>query len=172
MSNEPRSESRASDGSTGVPNYSIFSRQPMGETSSNISGDDSGLLESNSRECEGMHGGFELDNALRLREIRQYHPEDYKDLEEQLQAVVGRYVRRIAQQNIPSTRRYLSDVILVHSPSDRGRLRGWLSECGSAFPGGFFIWVDEGDHFHVVHDCPWSNGSCRCRWRQETVSMI
>lgn len=172
MNDESRSQSGASDGSGGVPVFSIFSRQPMGETSAQLPRDDSGVLDSNHGECEGMHGGFELDNALRLREIRQYHPEDYQDLEVQLQEVVGRYVRRITQQNIPSTRRYISDVILVRSAGDGGRLRRWLSQCGSTYPGGFFIWVDEGDHFHVVHDCPWSNGSCRCRWRQETVSTI
>lgn len=171
MSNESRSES-PTDGSGGEPVYSIFSRQPLGEVSPNIPGDDPRVLDQSAGECEALHGGFEIGNALRLREIRQYHPEDYQNLEAELQTLVGRYVRRITQQNIPSTRRYLSDVILVRSSGDRGRLRRWLSECGSTYPGGLYLWVDEGDHFHVVHDCPWSNGSCRCRWRQETVSWI
>ena len=153
-------------------NVATFLGNLWSEITNQVSSDDSGLLGENSGQCERMDGGSEFDSPLRLREIRRMFPEDYASVEEQLQALVGRYVRGVARQNIPAPRRYLSDVILVRSPDDRRRLRRWLSSCGPTYPGGFFIWVDEGDHFHVVHDCPWSNGSCRCQWIKEAVSRI
>lgn len=157
-------------GGDGGSNCGSISGEPMGETSSGLSSHPSGLLDESDGTCERMLGGSELDSSLRLREIRGNSLQDFQIVEEELQPLVGRYIRGVVRQNIPSTRRYLSDVVLVDSPEERRRLRGWLSGCGPSYPGGLFIWVDEGDHFHIVHDCPWSNGSCRCKWHQEAVS--
>lgn len=104
-----------------------------------------------------------------LRKIKESNEAVYKSMELQLDPLVGRYVRSVLRQNIAPTRRYLSDVIIVHGPEERRRVRGWLASNGSTFPGGLFLWVDEGNHFHVVHDCPYSNGQCRCRWRKEAL---
>lgn len=157
-------------GGDGGADYCGVSGEPMGEIGCRLPSDDPGLLDESDGTCERMLGGSELDSSLRLREIRGNSIQDYQIVEEELQPLVGRYIRGITRQNIPSTRRYISDVVLVDSPEERRRLRGWLSGCGPSYPGGLFIWVDEGDHFHIVHDCPWSNGSCRCKWHQEAVS--
>lgn len=132
----------------------------------------SGLLESRSGCCENMFDGSGLPRHIPLRQIRANSEEDYQMLEEQLQEVAGRYVRSIVRQNFPASRRFVSDVITVGGPEENRRLRRWLTGCGSTYPGGFFLWVDEGNHYHVAHDCPWSNGSCRCKWKQEAVSSF
>ncbi|QOR29551.1 nonstructural protein [Bat-associated densovirus 1] len=169
MNNEPRRIASTSRGDGGSDDGSLLS-ESMGEARCRrISSDSASLLGENSGECQRMSGGSELESSLRLREIQNFSPEDYQSVEEQLQALVGRYIRRLTRQNIPSTRRYVSDVVLVPNANDGRELRGWLSRCGSSYPGGLFVWVDEGDHFHVVHDCPWSNGSCRCKWKQEAI---
>ena len=131
-----------------------------------------GILDETTGECEALYGRSEFDFATGLREIRVRSLEDYQSLENELEALVGRYVRAIVRQDLSFTRRHLSDVLLVRTPEDGRRLRRWLDSCGSTYRGGLFIVADEGDHIHVVHDCPWSNNSCRCKWHQEAVSRI
>lgn len=133
--------------------------------------DPSGLLDESFGECEALHGGSEFTGDLGLRQIRDRSLEDYQSLEDELETLVGRYVRSIIRANIPSTRRYVSDVLLCNNEEDRRRLHRWLDSCGSTYRGGLFLWVYEGNHYHVVHDCPWSNASCRCKWHQEAVSF-
>ncbi|KAG8174965.1 hypothetical protein JTE90_002487 [Oedothorax gibbosus] len=62
-----------------------------------------------------------------------------------------------------------SDVI---APRDKTEIRGiltWLRTSVASFTGFLFLFsVHDGDHIHVLHDCAFSNGTCRCRWRQQS----
>lgn len=154
---------------SGENNTTSMASESLGETSGHMPGDLPGILDEGVSECERYNGGNELTGSLRLREIRDKHPEGYEILERELSSLVGKYVRGILRQNIPLTKRYVSDVIPVPVPEQRGRVRRWLASKGSTYPGGLYLWVDEGDHFHVIHDCAYSNGSCRCAWSQEAI---
>lgn len=48
------------------------------------------------------------------------------------------------------------------------RSQGLLTRClQQKYKGGFFWWVFHTDHVHVVHDCSWSGGYCRCSRMQD-----
>lgn len=130
---------------------------PSGVQSSNV-------VDHSNGECEHFTGGSEFDVPIRIRHVKNSYPEDFESMDIQLQEVVGRYTRATLRQNFSPTRRYLSDVVVIRDDGQRKRLVQWLTQCGPDYPGGLFIWVDEGDHIHTIHDCPYSGGSCRCRF--------
>ena len=121
-------------------------------------------METVNDECPHFSGGSEFDVPIRIRYIQRKYAEDYKIMDDELQEVVGRYTRAIARQSFQTTRRYLSEVVLIRDVGQRRRLIEWFTKCGPDYPGGLFIWVDEGDHIHTIHDCPFSGGTCRCRF--------
>lgn len=116
--------------------------------------------------CAHHDGGSELDDTPRLRYIRKQFPQDYKELEVLREAVVGRVVRQITRETFQSTRRYFSEVVVYRNAEQHKNLLHRLSENAIRYPGKFLLWTDEGDHLHVVHDCPYSNGQCRCFFRK------
>lgn len=116
--------------------------------------------------CDHFTGGSELDCPLRLRYIKRHFPEDYKELEILREKVVGRLVGEIKRQAFQHTRKYASDVYLCRTEQQRARMLERLSRFSISYPGKVLIWVDEGDHIHVVHDCPMSNGQCRCYFKR------
>ncbi|KAG8178083.1 hypothetical protein JTE90_007067 [Oedothorax gibbosus] len=65
-------------------------------------------------------------------------------------------------------RRYLSDVLTIRDNDHRLQLGRWLFKAAQKYKGLLFLYVQEDDRVHVVHDCPSSsNYYCRCRWKQE-----
>lgn len=120
-------------------------------------------LESIDQQCLHFVGGSEFDEPLRLRKIKELSREDYNELEGELQGVVGRYLRAIGRQKFEATKKYISNVILIRDDQHRGRVLDRFREGPLRYPGKLFIWVNEGDHIHVIHDCPQSNGTCRCK---------
>ncbi|XP_046400709.1 uncharacterized protein LOC124166998 [Ischnura elegans] len=137
-------------------------RQSAGTSSSGPSQ----VLEVTDDQCSHFSGGSEFNTPLRLRHIQREFPEDYKLLDDKLQKVVGKYTRATLRQNFQTTRRYLSEVIPIRNVKQHRGLIQWFTQCGPDYPGGLFIWVDEGDHIHTIHDCPFSGGQCRCRFTQ------
>lgn len=125
------------------------------------------LVDSSSR-CEHYQGGAGYSDPLRLRYISRKYPEDYKQLEVSLQGLVGNQVSAINRQNFGPTRRYLSNIVLVRGNDHHRRIVRILRDEVEKHPGKFFIWTDEGDHIHVVHDCAYPGGQCRCRIMQHS----
>lgn len=113
--------------------------------------------------CQHFLGGSEFDEPLRLRRIKERYPESYAELAESLRAVVRGQVGTILRQKFSPTKKYISQVLSVRDDGHRKRVLRTLRDGLVAYPGQLFIWTDEGDHIHVIHDCPNSNGQCRCR---------
>ena len=109
--------------------------QPIGSTSCGTSN----VLETVNDECAHFSGGSEFDVPIRLRDIQRKYAEDYKIMDDELKEVVGRYTRAIARQSFQTTRRYLSEVVLIRDVSQRRRLIEWFTKCGPDYPGGLFI---------------------------------
>lgn len=122
-----------------------------------------------SERCEHYFGGAGYNDPLRLRYIERESPEDYQELGDILQGLVGNQVAALGRQNFGPTRRYLSNIVLIRSAEQHREviriLRGQVLD----HPGKFFIWTDEGDHVHIVHDCAYPSGQCRCRILQHEV---
>lgn len=119
-----------------------------------------------SERCEHYHGGSGYSDPLRLRYIAKRYPEDYKQLDDQAKGLAGNQVAAIGRQQFSPTRRYLSNIVLVRSSDHHSAVIRILERDVVDFRGKFFIWADEGDHIHVVHDCAYPGGQCRCKIMQ------
>ena len=123
-------------------------------------------LANSSEKCEHYFGGAAYSDPLRLRYISRKYPEDYEELGNQLQRLVGNQVSAITRQQFSPTRRYLSNIVLIRDVEHHRGVIRILKQHVVDFPGKFFIWTDEGDHVHIVHDCAYPGGQCRCRIMQ------
>lgn len=120
-------------------------------------------LDSYIERCEHLLGGSEFGTSLGLRRISETDPETYKKLANIVQEVTGRYTRAIMRAKQKSTKKYISNVVVYRDDQHRQRILQKLRRDLLGYPGDIFIWTDEGDHIHIVHDCAFSNGTCRCR---------
>lgn len=142
------------------------SEMALGRTEESGTGEQSSSMGEDLVRCDHFGGGSEFDTTPRLRHIRRRFPEAYKELDVLRELVVGRYVREITRQSINSTRKYTSEVYVYRDADQHKRMLSRLSEYAISYPGKIILWTDEGDHLHVVHDCPHSNGQCRCFFRK------
>jgi len=141
---------------SGVDNTTIM--EPIrGETESG-----SEQLDTSSEQCIHFTGGSEFNEPLRLRRTKERSPERFQQLERELQSLAGHIIRTIPQGKFASTKKYLSQVLRFRDGEHRKQVLGRLAAGIPRYPGDLFIWTDEIDHIHFVHDCPLSNGSCRC----------
>nr|QTE03759.1 MAG: putative nonstructural protein [Phylloscopus schwarzi parvoviridae sp.] len=79
--------------------------------------------------------------------------------------------RRLASEifvkNLGSTCRYISDICVPESRQEIVQFLDELRELSRSSPTGQLRIVSCHDtHLHIVHTCPYSNGSCRCTWLQ------
>lgn len=116
--------------------------------------------------CAHFDGGSEFDEPVRLRTIARLYPEHYTELENIADDLVGRYVRAVMRESFSNTRRYMSLVIPYRDDQHRERMVQRLADTAIGYPGRILLYVDEGDHIHIVHDCPYSNGQCRCYFQK------
>lgn len=123
----------------------------------------SGQLADTTGQCEHYNGGSEFNEPLRLRRIKERSEENFKQLEDKLQGVVGRYMGPLLRQKFEASKKYISQVLPIRDDGHRRRVLSRLRNELLGYPGKLFIWTDEGDHIHLIHDCPYSNGTCRCR---------
>lgn len=123
-------------------------------------------FEEDSKICLHFNGGTELDSPLRLRTIQRRSPDDYRRLVEILGDVVGRYMDEIENVQFSASRRYISQVICFENDEHGARCMQRLRAVEHGYPGQFLLYVNEGDHLHIVHDCPHSNGTCRCSFNK------
>lgn len=119
-------------------------------------------LEDADKTCLHFSGGDEFGGPIRLRHIQRRYPEAYGELDRLREEVVGRYIREIKRQSFIPTKKYHSEVYMYRDAQHRTRMLDRLDGCAPQYPGRLLLWTDEGDHLHVVHDCPYSNGQCRC----------
>nr|WRO44363.1 MAG: non-structural protein 1 [Acheta domestica densovirus]WRO44381.1 MAG: non-structural protein 1 [Acheta domestica densovirus]WRO44386.1 MAG: non-structural protein 1 [Acheta domestica densovirus]WRO44391.1 MAG: non-structural protein 1 [Acheta domestica densovirus]WRO44396.1 MAG: non-structural protein 1 [Acheta domestica densovirus] len=126
--------------------------------------DQSAMVGGHAGECYHFSGGSEHEPSLRLRTIKEKLPEDYIALADNVNEMVGHFIRGLRSKSFSSTRRYISDVVVTSSPEHGRRVLDFLNKCASTYPGRLLLWVNEGDHIHVVHDCPYSAGQCRCKF--------
>lgn len=76
-------------------------------------------------------------------------------------------VSRIKSTNFGPFRKYVSDVVASRSTGEANKFARRISEIGKNYPGNLLIVATHNEHVHVVHDCPYSNSSCRCQILKE-----
>lgn len=104
--------------------------------------------------------GFDL--PIRFRALKKQCPTAFDELESKFKRVAGHYVSTIGEVSFPHTKKYVSDVLLVRGPEHRREIVEYLHGSSPRYHGKLLIWAAEGSHVHIVHDCAYSNGSCRC----------
>lgn len=92
--------------------------------------------------------------------------EDLSYLDSQLQRMVDRVVDSLEKESFAFCGRYISDVFACNSNQRAHELAGQLVKRLESFRRGIAIVSVHGDHVHTVHDCPWSNQSCRCSFKK------
>lgn len=119
-------------------------------------------LEPPVQQCIHFTGGSEFNEPLRLRRLKESNPELYQELADKLQDLVGDVLGTIPRGKFTPTKKYISTVLPIRDTGHSKRVLQQLRNGLLKYPGELFIWCDEGNHYHFVHDCPCSNGSCRC----------
>lgn len=109
-----------------------------------------------------------------MSELYRNSEEAYEEMVGELQRMGCDWVPRLVQLFQYSTSRYLADVILYQTPEECNKIREYLSRVGEHHSGQLFLYSHDPEkrHIHVVHDCKWSDRSCRCSWRRNLVYGI
>ncbi|GBN37837.1 Non-capsid protein NS-1 [Araneus ventricosus] len=102
---------------------------------------------------------------IRLRAIGFVDQQFLQFAKEELFDILGPSLRLLSSKAFGPTRRYVSDVLVLEPGSGRRQLLDWIDGSAPDHPGGFLGHSEETTHVHLFHDCPYSNGSCRCRFK-------
>ncbi|GFR09520.1 initiator protein NS1, partial [Trichonephila clavata] len=102
---------------------------------------------------------------LRLRVIKSLNPDLYYSFKTELLDIFRESLGVLLNTSFGPSRRYISDVLVLGNGKERRQLLEWLERNGATFPGQLYGYVEEETHIHIVHDCAYSNRSCRCKWR-------
>lgn len=115
-----------------------------------------------------------------FRAIQEKDPIYYESVAEELRKMGDSIIYRLAYQGWKATHRLFSDVFIVRNGSECEGLIKLCDLAGSNYGGDLFFYVADSDtgkgkektHIHVVHDCSYSNRSCRCVWRSEILAKF
>lgn len=109
-----------------------------------------------------------------IRSLKQVDPENHARMAEELQTMANHLVRRLNGQSWDFTCKFFSDVFVFRNDGERARMERILSDAGSNYRRRLFWFVTdvESNHIHVIHDCSYSNRSCRCIWRGNFIAQF
>jgi hypothetical protein len=93
--------------------------------------------------------------------------ETYKLLAEEIEKVGGDFFRYFHGETVNITGRYISDVFLYRGKRFLNATLERLREYGGSRRNGMFGFSVEDDHIHIIHDCTYSGGSCRCAFKDK-----
>lgn len=119
---------------------------------------------------EPTEGGGIPEGEPRVEEIIERMDKVSEDLESQFQKMGNIFFEWADGEARQGTRKYISDVCITRSISERNAVVQRLCEHGRDFRGGMFGFSVEDDHIHIIHSCAWSNHSCRCKFRREIIA--
>ena len=98
------------------------------------------------------------------KDIDHFFDEDNQMLENEFSNLASGLLREIGRTEFEASRTYISDVIACDSSEEANRLSRIVVAAGRFYRGGFLCISVHEDHIHVVHDCAYSNNSCRCKF--------
>lgn len=99
-----------------------------------------------------------------MASLAQKSQEDFQYLAEELEKMGSDYFRYVNGQDIKPSSAYISDVIILRDLQYRDQCMEILCEYGRSRRNGLFGISEEGNHIHVIHDCSYTNRSCRDIW--------
>lgn len=87
-----------------------------------------------------------------------------EEILDQFEYHFGHVLRRLARTVFGAGRYYYSDVLGCSDGIEAGRILELVRRRAAAHVGDLALVSIHDDHIHIVHDCPYSNRSCRCSW--------
>lgn len=109
-----------------------------------------------------------------IRTVGKIDPTYHQSMVQELSEMADNLVRRFEQQSWDPVSRFFSDVFVYRSDGERLGLERLLSNAGSNYRRHLFWFVTDVNehHIHCIHDCKFSNRSCRCAWRAEIIAKF
>ncbi len=148
---------RARDDGRTSPEFDMESLLRLEGNSPAVVGDVDGEHDSNRKRPRSPSPGGS-------RDIDQFFDEDNKMLEDEFSRLASGLLREICRTEFEASRTYLSDIIACDSAEEANRLGRIVVASGRFYRGGFLCISVHEDHIHIVHDCAYSNNSCRCKF--------
>lgn len=133
---------------------------------------------SNMARSESIHSGTSEGRGefgyRGIRGVREIDPTYHQGMVQELCQMGNQLVRRLANQSWESTSRFFSDVFVYRNDGERFGMEQLLSTAGANYRRNLFWFVTdiEANHIHLIHDCSFSNRSCRCAWRSEIIAKF
>jgi len=78
---------------------------------------------------------------------------------------VEKIVNKLATTKYDLDRRYITEVCVEKEDSIRSDILDYLHNVALDHKGKIFIVSEHKDHVHIVHDCKYHNGQCKCKFR-------
>lgn len=131
-------------------------REPSrGESSS----EQCSMVATPSRKREWAYGGRGT-----MASLAKESQENFQYMAEELEKMGSEFFGYVTGQDIKPSSAYISDVIILRDIQLRDQCLDILREYGRSRRNGLFGFSEEGDHIHVIHDCSYTNRSCRDIW--------
>lgn len=89
-----------------------------------------------------------------------------------VEGFLGPLVADILRTNFRVGSIYHSSVIIPRGGRNVDDLCDELIQAAGSYAGSFLLFSIHEDHIHAVHDCSWSNRSCRCAWKRAAGEEI
>lgn len=137
-----------------------YIQQPFGD------GDLSGMVDADIAKCAGELRAGRREQVT-MAELARKNPEAYQSMAQKIQEMGNIFLEYVTGKDIPGAWRYVTDVILYDSKRNLDKILGILCTYGGARRQGMLGFSVEPDHVHVIHDCAFSDGTCRHAWRKQ-----
>lgn len=79
---------------------------------------------------------------------------------------VEKIINKLATTKYELDRRYITDVCVAKEDDIRNNILDYLCNVSLDHKGKIFIVSEHKDHVHIVHDCKYRNGQCKCKFRE------
>lgn len=99
--------------------------------------------------------------------FEKYNNEAFKDLAKEIYQMGSNFFNYVNKQIGISSRRYVSHVIPFRNDQQADRIVQVLQSFGRTRSNGMFGFSVDKGHIHIIHDCAWSDNSCRCQFRKQ-----
>lgn len=127
----------------------------------------SGMVDQNIQGVKDKYG-CEYGVEESMGQISKYLGEDFKVFLEEFQEMGSEFFRYFHGENKFNTRYFIRDVFITNSDEFNNRILEILHGYGSIRREGLFGFSAEFNkgHVHIIHDCSFSGGMCRCVFKK------
>ena len=101
-----------------------------------------------------------------FRGVQSFDEQTYKALVDLYGDLANNLLKRLDDKEWSTAGFNVQTIIITNNSRDADVLHSYLLDEGQAFKRRLFMFVSDGNHHHVIHDCPFSSGQCKCKWKK------